>query len=232
MSGITPSGITPPTAAIADAALRLGIPVHAGPASLRPVLAGMVFSGRAQPVTHLGSVDVILESIDAAVPGSVLVVDNGGRTDEACVGDLIVLEAHLAGFSGAIIWGLHRDTAQLREIRLPIHSLGAFPYGPRRVPPGGRVMPVAVVDGVTITAEDFVAGDDDGVLFFRSEHRQELFQAAQSIQQTETAQADKMRAGVTLRQQLDFAGYRMRQASDPEYTLRRHLLEKGNAIET
>jgi hypothetical protein len=31
--------------------------------------------------------------------------------------------------------------------------------------------------------------------------------------------------------QLDFAGYRQRQAADPELTLRRHLLEHGGAIE-
>jgi 4-hydroxy-4-methyl-2-oxoglutarate aldolase len=223
---------TPSTAAIADAALRLGITVHPGPVSLRPALAGAVFSGPARPVTHVGSVDVILETIDTAGRGSVLVVDNGGRTDEACVGDLIALEARLAGLGGAVIWGLHRDTAQLREIGLPLHSLGAFPFGPRRVPVGGRAMSVAVVDGVQVTVDDYVAGDDDGVLFFRAERKEELFQVAWDIQQNETAQADRMRAGVSLRQQLDFDGYRKRQASDPAFTLRQHLLERGNSIET
>ena len=33
-----------------------------------------------------------------AIAGSVLVVDNGGRTDEACVGDLITLEAKSTGW--------------------------------------------------------------------------------------------------------------------------------------
>lgn len=164
-------GLTPSTAAIADAALRLGIAVRPGPARLRPVLPGLVFSGPARPVTHLGSVDVILETIDAAPPGGVLVVDNGGRTDEACVGDLLVLEASLAGLAGAVIWGLHRDAAQLREIGLPLHSLGAFPFGPRRVPVGGPAMTVAVVDGITVTAEDYVAGDDDGTLFLLGTRR-------------------------------------------------------------
>jgi 4-hydroxy-4-methyl-2-oxoglutarate aldolase len=223
---------TPSTAAIADAALRLGITVHPGPVSLRSALAGAVFSGPARPVTHVGSVDVILETIDTAVRGSVLVVDNGGRTDEACVGDLIALEASLAGLSGAVIWGLHRDTAQLREIGLPIYSLGAFPFGPRRVPVGGRAMSVAVVDGVPVTVEDYVAGDDDGLLFFQAGRKEELFQVAWDIQQNETAQADRMRAGISLRQQLDFHGYQRRQASDPAFTLRQHLLERGNSIET
>jgi regulator of RNase E activity RraA len=41
----------------------------------------------------------------------VLVVDNGGRLDEACAGDLVALEAQAAGLEGLVIWGLHRDTA-------------------------------------------------------------------------------------------------------------------------
>ena len=40
-----------------------------------------------------------------------LVVDNGGRADEARVGDLVVLEAQAAGPGGVVVWGLHRDTS-------------------------------------------------------------------------------------------------------------------------
>ncbi len=40
-----------------------------------------------------------------------------------------------------------------------------------------------------------------------------------------------MRVGTDLRTQLDFSGYRAAQAVDPEMTLRRHLAERGGAIE-
>jgi 4-hydroxy-4-methyl-2-oxoglutarate aldolase len=223
---------TPPTAALADAAIRLGIVVHPAPATLRPVLPGLTFGGPARPVTHLGSVDVILETIDTAPQGSVLVVDNGGRTDEACVGDLLVLEARLAGLGGAIVWGLHRDTLQLREIGLPLHSLGAFPFGPRRIPPAAAAMQFAMLDGVAVSNDDFVAGDDDGILVFAADRKDELFEKAWEIQRNESAQAERMRDGTTLRQQLDFAQYKARQSEDPHFTLRQHLVERGNSIET
>ena len=221
-----------PTAALADAAVRLGIPVAVAPVALVPLLPGCPFQGPAAPVTHLGSVDVLLETIDDAPPGAVLVVDNGGRRDEACVGDLMLLEATLAGMSGAVIWGLHRDSAQLREIGLPVFSLGAHPFGPRRVPPAGTAMRSAFLDGVAVTPGDWVAADDDGVLVIGGDRREELFAEAGRIQSVEGAQAERMRAGHSLRDQLDFARYRGLQAADPTLTLRRYLAETGGAIET
>ena len=65
-----------------------------------------------------------------AAPGDVLVVDNGGRLDEACVGDLVALEAQAAGVEGMVIWGLHRDTADIRAIGLPVFSLERSPLAP------------------------------------------------------------------------------------------------------
>lgn len=221
-----------PTAAVADAAVRLGLPVHAAPASIRPLVPGILISGQAMPVTHLGSVDVILETIDDSPAGAVVVVDNGGRMDEACIGDLIALEAKLAGMSALVIWGLHRDTAQLRQIGLPVFSLGAYPYGPRRVPPAGRRMPTAFLDGAAVTEADHIVADDDGVLVVGPERRGELFELAADIFATETAQADRMRAGTDLRTQLNFTEYRRKQEADPSMTLRQHLQDTGNAIET
>lgn len=219
------------TAAIADASVRLGVAIRFAPGTMRPLAPGTAFAGPAQPITHLGSVDVFLGAIDDAPAGAVLVIDNGGRDDEACVGDLIMLEAKLAGLAGVVVWGRHRDTAQLLEIGLPLHSLGANPFGPRRVPPAGPPMRSAHLAGAAVTADDYVVGDDDGVMFVGPERRDELLQLAASIQATEVEQARVMRAGTSLRAQLDFAGYRRKQVDDPTLTLRRHLLERGKSIE-
>jgi regulator of RNase E activity RraA len=94
------------------------------------VVPGSRLAGRVCPARHAGSVDAFLEAFEMAAPGDVLVVDNGGRLDEACVGDLVALEAQAAGVEGMVIWGLHRDTADIRAIGLPVFSLGAIPTGP------------------------------------------------------------------------------------------------------
>lgn len=226
-----PIETVPATAAVADAALRLGVEARLAPVALRSITPTVPIAGPARPVTHLGSVDVLLETIDDAPPGAIMVVDNGGRLDEACVGDLMVLEAERAGLAGMVVWGLHRDTRQLREIGLPVFSLGACPYGPRRVPPAGRRMATAVLDGVVVTEDDHVFADDDGVLVVASADVDAVVATALEIQRVETAQAERMRRGESLRAQLDFAGYRRRQADDPELTLRRYLTERGGAIE-
>jgi hypothetical protein len=89
----------------------------------------------------------------------------------------------------------------------------------------------AFLDGVAVTEDDLVIGDDDGVVFVAPERREELLELAAQIQRVEGAQADRMRAGVSLRDQLDFAGYRARQEVDPTYSLRDHLAQTGGAIE-
>ena len=64
-----------------------------------------------------------------------LVIDNDGRLDEGCIGDLVALECAAAGIAAVVVWGLHRDTAELRRIGLPVFSLGTLSAGPRREDP-------------------------------------------------------------------------------------------------
>lgn len=65
-----------------------------------------------------------------------------------------------------MIWGLHRDTAEIRAIGLPVFSLGAKPVGPQRLDPrDAGALQSAEVGDWTIGRDDVVFGDDDGVLF-------------------------------------------------------------------
>ena len=117
------------TAHLADACLRVRVPLRCAPHTMCPAVSGMKASGRARPVRHVGSVDVFLEAIEQASAGDILVVDNDGRFDESCIGDLVVREAKGAGLGGIVIWGLHRDSLEVSEIALPLFSLGVTSAG-------------------------------------------------------------------------------------------------------
>lgn len=219
------------TAHVADAVLRLGCPVRYAPAGVRPLWPGARVAGRVLPARHAGSVDVFLEAFERARPGDVLVVDNGGRDDEACVGDLVALEARQAALAGIVIWGLHRDTADLRDIGLPLFSRGPLPFGPQHVRDRDpEALRSARCGAATVTGADFVVGDDDGVLFLPADRAAEIAAAAAAIRDTERAQAARVRAGESLRAQLSFADYLA--ARDARgVTFRRHLRTIGGAIE-
>ena len=174
------------TAHLADACIRARVPVRCASALLRAVVPGSRLAGRVCPARHAGSVDAFLEAFETAAPGDVLVVDNGGRLDEACAGDLVALEAQAAGMEGMVIWGLHRDTADIRAIGLPVFSLGAIPTGPLRLDARAHdALASAVVGDWAVSREDLVLGDDDGVLFLPSLQAEEIFTLAETISDTE-----------------------------------------------
>jgi regulator of RNase E activity RraA len=220
------------TSHLADACVRAGVPVRCAPPGVRAVIPGSRLSGRACPARHAGSVDVFLEALETSAPGDVLVVDNGGRGDEACVGDLVALEARAAGLDGIMIWGLHRDTADIREAGLPVFSLGATPAGPRRLDPRPHgALESASVGEWTVGREDLVLGDDDGVLFLPAARAGEILTLAEAIRDTERRQAEQIQAGITLRSQLQFAEYLAARQRTPARTFRDHLRAAGGAIE-
>lgn len=218
------------TPLVSDAAMRAGIALRIAPAGLLPAHAtARRVAGRVAGAHHRGSVDVFLEAIDRASPGDVLVVDNEGRRDEACIGDLTVLEAWLAGLAGVLVWGCHRDSAELQQIAMPVFSYGAYPGGPRRLdPPVARTL---TFGDVPFGGEDYVFADEDGAIFVDGSRVSEVLDVAESIATVERRQAASIREGGSLRAQLRFAEYLAERERDPGYTLRRHLAAIGGAIE-
>jgi len=217
---------------LADGCIRARVPVRCGPAQLRAAVPGSRLAGRAVPARHAGSVDVFLEALEEAAPGDVLVVDNGGRLDESCVGDLVALEAQHAGLSGIVIWGLHRDSAEIRAIGLPVFSLGTIPTGPLRLEArSGDALASATVGDWTVNRGDLVAGDEDGVLFVPAGRAEEVFTLAETIRDTERGQAERIGAGVSLRTQVKFGTYLAHRRQTPSLTFRDHLRAVGGAIE-
>jgi 4-hydroxy-4-methyl-2-oxoglutarate aldolase len=170
--------------------------------------------------------------MQGAQPGDVLVIDNRGRLDEGCVGDLIALEAEHCGLAGIIVWGAHRDTPELLEIGLPIFSDGAWPCGPQRLDARDALaLSPARFGNFVVESSDVVFADDDGCLFVTVQHADDLLSVAREIWQRERRQAEEIKSGRSLREQLDFARYLEERTGDPSYMFRQHLRKISGAIE-
>lgn len=217
---------------IADACVQLSLPVRVGPYGLKPNIAGARAAGPARPARHAGSTDVFLEAIAAAKTGDVLVIDNGGRHDEGCIGDLVVGEAFMSGIAGTVCWGTHRDTSAILAFGAKVWSLGTCVNGPlelrrRHV----TALEAANLGSVTVTMDDYVFADEDGVVVVSRADLDRVVETAKDIATREGAQAARLLKGELLRSQLDLDTYVAKRNSDPDYTFREHLKTFGGAIE-
>lgn len=82
-----------------------------------------------------------------------------------------------------------------------------------------------------MTRDDAVFGDDDGVVFVPLDVVAEVLTHAETIRHTEAAQADRIRSGTSLREQVQFARYTARRTAEPGLTFREHLRTVGGEIE-
>jgi 4-hydroxy-4-methyl-2-oxoglutarate aldolase len=220
------------TPALADACMRVGVEIRSAPSGLQQLLPGTKAAGPVLPVRHAGSVDIFFEAYEQSQGGEVLVIDNQGRTDEGCIGDLTVIEAREAGLSGVVVWGCHRDTDELLALGLPVFSYGRVPLGPREARPRPPdALTSARFGPFSVTADDAVLADADGAMFVPLARLEELVETGRTIIERERAQADRAAEGASLREQMRFADYLSRRARDPSYTFREHLREVGSEIE-
>jgi 4-hydroxy-4-methyl-2-oxoglutarate aldolase len=220
------------TAALADACLRVGVEVRAAPSGLQQLLPGTRAGGPVLPVRHAGSVDVFFEAYERSRGGEVLVIDNDGRSDEGCIGDLTVIEAREAGLKGVVVWGYHRDTDELMALGLPVFTYGRMPLGPREARPRqSDALTSARFGEFTVSSADAVLADGDGAVFVPLARLEELVAAGQAIARRERAQAAQAQGGKSLREQMRFAEYLSRREREPSFTFRQHLREVGSEIE-
>ena len=159
---------------------------------------------------------MFLEAIASARDGDVLVIDNGGRVDEGCIGDLVVGEAHMSGLAATICWGAHRDTGAILAMGAKVWSLGTCPNGPLELRTRvATALEAANVGKVTVTQQDYVFADDDGVIVVAAVDLERIVETAREIAAREGAQAERLLKGELLRTQLDLKGYVEKRQSDP-----------------
>jgi regulator of RNase E activity RraA len=89
----------------------------------------------------------------------------------------------------------------------------------------------ASIGHVTVTRDDVIFADVDGIVVVAEAELTRVVEAARDIAMREQAQSTRLLKGERLRDQLQLENYLARRATDPSFTFRDHLKTLGGAIE-
>ena len=95
--------------------------------------------------------------------GKVLVVDGGGSTRCALLGDMLAEKGMKNGWAGLLIYGLIRDSVDIGQMALGVKALGTFPLKSVKRGVGLRDEIVHFHD-VTFTPGHYLYSDEDGII--------------------------------------------------------------------
>ncbi len=148
-----------PLANVSDVMSRLS-----GTSRLRPMHRGGWLGGPALTVrTPPGENLMVHKAIEIAQPGDVIVVDAGGGTSHATIGEIMVTLAQRKKIAGFVIDGAIRDSAAIRAGAFPVFAAGVSHRGPYKNGPG-EINCAVSIDGMVVEAGDLIVADADGVL--------------------------------------------------------------------
>lgn len=85
------------------------------------------FSGKIVTIRTFEDNSLVREAVAMDGQGKVLVVDSGGSTRCAMLGDMLAAKAVSNGWSGVVMYGLIRDSAEINEMDLGVKALGTIP---------------------------------------------------------------------------------------------------------
>jgi regulator of ribonuclease activity A len=121
------------------------------------------FSGKIRTVKCRNDNQLFRALMDEPGDGAVAVVDGGGSTEVALIGDIIAAKAAKNGWSGVVIFGAVRDIVDLSNIAIGIKALGVNPA--KSIKKGeGSVDAMLHFGGARFEPGHYIYCDENGVL--------------------------------------------------------------------
>ncbi|MFB5189438.1 RraA family protein [Alicyclobacillus fastidiosus] len=162
-------------------------------------LIGRAFTLKYEPVgVDKGNVG---DFIDDVAPGTIIVIDNGGRLNCTVWGDILTTMASMKGIGGTVIDGVCRDTSLYTELNYPVFSKARYMRtGKDRVQLEAINVPVSLSD-IRVCPNDIIFGDADGVVVIPKEHEERVLEIALEIEEAE----DQIRSAIKNGMRLDEA---------------------------
>ncbi|WP_087110647.1 RraA family protein [Halomonas citrativorans] len=115
-----------------------------------------------QPTSDSTPVHLALELIS---PGDVLLIDRGGDSRIACVGEMVATAAQQRGAKAIIVNGAVTDIEEISALGMPIYAKGTSVITTRPLySPGARLCSEIVLDDIVIRTGDIIFGNINGLL--------------------------------------------------------------------
>ncbi len=159
--------------------------------SANPVLCGPAVTVRCRD-DFLG----VVQAIESAGPGDVLVVDGGGR-ETALAGELFARAAINRGLAGIIVDGGYRDLRFIAGCELPVYSRHVSPKAGSTITPATVGTPV-VCGGMSISPGDIIVADHNGIIVLDPRTAVAQLTAAADVMTAEAAVIERLDAGAGL----------------------------------
>jgi len=139
--------------------------------------------------------------IEAAGPGDVIVVENGGAPVSTW-GGMASYAAKLKGIAGLVVEGGVRDWEEQQEFRLPLYARHMVPTpGKTRIKVEAINEPV-VIEGVLIRPGDWIVADGSGICVLPVERAETLLEMAERFAADDEQAMREMDAGLTFKEAL------------------------------
>lgn len=188
------------TATLSDALDKLRI---AGQClGIKPRDHNFRLAGRAYTILY-GPLDAdkpgtVGDFIDKLEPGTVVVIDNGGREDATVWGDILTFLADKKGLAGTVIDGACRDVHLCLKLGYPIYSRSySMRTGKDRVQVDAEQVPVNIGDA-RVQPGDLLRGDADGVIVIPQSREAEVLDVAEQIDAAENRIRTYLEEGKTI----------------------------------
>jgi len=163
---------------------------------LRPVSSFRQMVGRARTVRCRDDFLGVIQALERAGAGDVLVVDGGGR-ETALAGELFARAALAKGLAGIVVDGGYRDLRFVAGCRLPVYSRHVTPRAGTTVRPA-TVGEVVSCGGAVVRPGDIVLADHDGIVVLDPETAVARLTAAAEVMAAEARVAERLDAGAAL----------------------------------
>lgn len=158
--------------ATCDLSDRFGDDARLLPPLFRDFGSRTAFKGAAVTVKCFEDNSRIKEILATSGQGKVLVVDGGGSTRCALLGDMIAKDAVANGWEAVIVYGAVRDIATLATLDIAVKALCAVPRKSTRRGEGSLNIDIQI-ESARISRGDILAGDDDGVIVLTKEQAEQ-----------------------------------------------------------